>query len=137
MEGRGSLQLFGCLPNHRRWEGCICRNYHLFSGERFERGIKFFTVSRVSELLGLLEDAKHLGHIVGGCNTGRKWIFSLCRNISQPVSGHTRTLAPAHTHTSAHAHQLSYPSCASRSVMLPSSLGNEVVGLQGDHVTAS
>lgn len=82
--GRGArgLQLFECLPNHRCWEGCICRNYHLFTGERFERGIKFFTVSRVSELLGLLEDAKHLGHIVGGCNTGRKWIFSLCRNIS-------------------------------------------------------
>lgn len=29
-----------------------------------ERGIKFFTVSCVSELLGLLEDAEHLGHIV-------------------------------------------------------------------------
>lgn len=119
-----SLQLFGCLRNHRRWEGCICCNYHLFTGERFERGIKFFTVSRVSELLGLLEDAKHLGHIVGDCNTGRKWIFSLCRNIPRP-----------HTHT--HTQQLSHPSCASRSVMLPSSLGNEVVGWQRGNVTAS
>lgn len=40
-----------------------------------ERGIIFFTVSCVSELLGLLEDAAHLGHIVRDCNTCRKWIF--------------------------------------------------------------
>lgn len=40
-----------------------------------ERGITFFTVSCVSELLGLLEDAEHLGHIVRDCNTCRKWIF--------------------------------------------------------------
>lgn len=40
-----------------------------------ERGITFFTVSCVSELLGLLEHAEHLGHIVRDCNTCRKWIF--------------------------------------------------------------
>lgn len=40
-----------------------------------ERGIIFFTVSCVTELLGLLEDAEHLGHIVRDCDTSRKWTF--------------------------------------------------------------
>ncbi|MEQ2194586.1 hypothetical protein XENOCAPTIV_000249 [Xenoophorus captivus] len=44
-----------------------------------ERAIIFVTVSSVSELLGILEDKEHLGHIVGDCNICRKWqavIFS-------------------------------------------------------------
>lgn len=40
-----------------------------------ERGIIFLTVSHVSQLLGLLEDAEHLGHIVRDRNTCSKWIF--------------------------------------------------------------
>lgn len=40
-----------------------------------ERGIIFFTVSCVSELLGLLEDAERFGHIARDCNNCRKWIF--------------------------------------------------------------
>lgn len=40
-----------------------------------ERGIIFFTVIRVSELLGFLEHVEHLGHIVQDCNSCRKWIF--------------------------------------------------------------